>query len=239
MTTQANVPKDYTLMQAAQVIAGEYLATPRTYVDGDLGPVGMDIRGNLRATLVVGGTATPAPSTDDSDGRSTAPSLSLLTFGTRGFYFDGSTWSRIRGASATNVALAQSLGAQLTTLPGQWSVSNAAAANTQATASKAAGGAGVRHVFTGISASLASGSTAVTVPATPVLVVVRDGATGAGTIIWQRYVSVITTAGGCASIDLSGLNIPGSANTAMTVEFNAAGGVGSFESVSMQGYTVA
>lgn len=176
-------------------------------------------------------------STDDQDGRGTATALGLPTVGARGFLFSGgSSWDRAREASATNLAAQSGLGAQLVTLPGEWSITNAAAANTQATATKAAGAAGVRHVVTAINAKLAAGSGAVTLPVTPVRAVVRDGTTGAGTILWDGYLSIPATPGAADGLAATGLNIPGSAATAMTVEFNGAGGAGTFESVSLQGY---
>jgi hypothetical protein len=120
--------------------------------------------------------------------------------------------------------------------PVTWGVSNVPAANTQATISRGSGGAGVRHVCNSISASLYSGSTVVTVPATPVTVRLRDGASGAGTILWEQGISIPTTAGECNIINIAGLNILGTAATAMTLEFSGAGGAGSFETVSMSGY---
>jgi hypothetical protein len=138
------------------------------------------------------------------------------------------TAANVSGTSSTNVLM--------TTRPGNWTISAAPGANTQATATKAAGAAGVRHVCTGFQATIAAGSVAPTVPVTPVLVVLRDGATGAGTILWQTYVSVPATAGTMASVHVTGINVFGTTATAMTIEFNAAGGAGTFESVSLAGY---
>jgi len=66
--------------------------------------------------------------------------------------------------------------------------------------------------------------------------VLRDGATGAGTVLWSLQVSlpVNTT----WSFALGGLNIVGSAATAMTIETVAAPVAASFASVSMTGYDV-
>jgi hypothetical protein len=132
-------------------------------------------------------------------------------------------------------ALGDLAGRAMAIFPVTWTQVHTPAVNTQATTSKAAGAAGVRHVCNSISASLYSGSTAVTVPAAPVTVILRDGATGAGTILWQQGISVPTTAGGSQVINISGLNIIGTAATAMTLEFSGAGGAGSFESVHPHG----
>lgn len=116
--------------------------------------------------------------------------------------------------------------------PGNWTLTNAPAANTQATATRAAGAAGVRHVLTSIQATL----NAVAAVVAPLTVVVRDGASGAGTILWQDRVT--SPAGTDGRISISGLNIVGSAATAMTVEFTAAPGATNFETISATGYSV-
>lgn len=152
--------------------------------------------------------------------------------------FNGTTFDRMYGASAANLAGQSGKGANISAPPGQWSVVHAPAVNTQATASKAAGAAGVRHVCTGFVAGLASDGTGMTVPASPVYVVVRDGATGAGTIIYETVIGVVTTAGAATSIVVGGLNLVGTAATAMTAEFTAAGGAHSFETISISGYDV-
>lgn len=119
---------------------------------------------------------------------------------------------------------------------GDWAQGHTPAANTQATTTKAAGGAGVRHVCTSISATLVAGATAPT--ATTVEVALRDGATGAGTILWEQTIGIQAVAGATNAIHIAPLNIIGSANTAMTLEFSAAAGANTLESVSMTGYDI-
>src|SRR5690242_9481224 len=91
-------------------------------------------------------------------------------------------------AGAGNLTASVSSGILLYAPYATWSVVHAPAANNQATASKAAGAAGVRHVCTGITATLAAGASAPT--AVNVNVAVRDGATGAGTVLWQAVLSL-------------------------------------------------
>ena len=110
------------------------------------------------------------------------------------------------------------------------------AANTQATATKAAGGAGVRNVCTGITVVFGADATAPT--AISLTVALRDGATGAGTILWQARISLPAVAGAMSGIALSGLHIRGTANTAMTLEFSAAGGANTLQSVTLLGHTI-
>ena len=101
---------------------------------------------------------------------------------------------------------------------GEWVVSSAPAVSLQATATKAAGAAGVKHVARALSFGL-SASTAVA--ATIVVVNLRDGATGAGGILqsWQFALgaNVITP----MLIHLGGLDIRGTPAVAMTLEFSA------------------
>lgn len=114
--------------------------------------------------------------------------------------------------------------------PDEWSVQNTPAAATQATIGKAAV-LNYRHVCTGFTASIAAGATASGI----VTAVLRDGATGAGTILWSGKMAV--PIGGCAVISRNNLNVVGTKGTAMTMEFVGAGAAATEETVSMQGYT--
>lgn len=116
-----------------------------------------------------------------------------------------------------------------------WSLVNDPAANTQATATRAASSTGGVHVADCITATFVGGTTA---PAAIVgTVVIRDGATGAGTIVWAADIALKgNIAENPAPIAVCGLGIAGTANTAMTVEFTAAGGANSFETVTLTGY---
>jgi hypothetical protein len=135
-----------------------------------------------------------------------------------------------------NVASAAALSTQpvsnveLVTQPGEWTLTNAPVAATQATATRAAGGGTVRHVLKSIQASL----NAVAAQGAPVTVVVRDGASGVGTILWQDR--LMAPLGYSDRVSVEGLNIVGSANTAMTVEFTAAPAATNFETISASGY---
>ena len=133
------------------------------------------------------------------------------------------------GLLAPNVAPAE---IQTVALIGNWSQGNAPAVNTQATTTRAAGAAGVRHICT----SIAFVGSAVAAIAAPLVVNLRDGASGAGAILWTQQ--FIVPAGASFGLTLNGLSIVGSAATAMTLEFSAAPGVTNFESVSISGYDV-
>jgi hypothetical protein len=104
---------------------------------------------------------------------------------------------------------------------------------TQATISAPAGAAGVRNVCNALSFGLQSIGTI-----QPVIQVnLRDGATGAGTILWS--VSIGLAVSSYFAFSAAGLNIVGSAATAMTLEFSAAGAAATSESVALNGYTTA
>jgi hypothetical protein len=146
---------------------------------------------------------------------------------------NGTLNDKARSGSAANMSAATQSWGLVTAAPGEWTSVNIPAAATQATTTKAAGGAGVRHVCTGIVATVATGATA----QTPISVFLRDGASGGGSIVFAAVVAA--PANGTGVLALSGLHIVGSANTAMTLEFNAAGVTGSNEAVTLTGYSVA
>lgn len=123
-------------------------------------------------------------------------------------------------------------GAQAGT-PG-WSVNHSPAAATQATASRAAGAAGVRHVATAVTIIVSGGPVA---PAAQTLTFnLRDGGSGAGAVLASWTVGVEAVAGKTVVIELTGLNYQGTAATAMTLEGSAAPGANTLESVTLAGY---
>jgi hypothetical protein len=114
--------------------------------------------------------------------------------------------------------------------PTDWSINNNPAAATQASITRAAV-TGIRHICTSISFVLSTGAAA---QATVGQVALRDGTTGAGSVLWAAQ--AILPANGLWSVSLSDLAIPGTNGNAMTLEFVAAGVAGSFQSVNLTGY---
>jgi len=172
----------------------------------------------------------------DVDGQSPFPLLDFdnalgLAVVNRGLAFNGALWDRVRSASAVNLALLSGQGAQLQRRGGDWSEVGDPGLGAVASATRAAGGVGVRHVCTSITATLAAGATA----AGPLKVYLRDGLTGVGPVIFAAALSAPVQ--GVGVLTLSDLSIVGSANTAMTLEFVAAGPAGSQENVTLQGYS--
>jgi hypothetical protein len=146
-------------------------------------------------------------------------------------YSDGTNAETAWTASAANQAAANAgLHALTVAPPGQWIANHVPSTATLATVTKAAGSAGVRHVCTGIYASVSCDSTA----QTPIKIYLRDGATTAGTILWAG--TVAAPANGSGIIEISGLNILGTAATAMCGEFSGAGVTGSQCVVTITGY---
>lgn len=116
-----------------------------------------------------------------------------------------------------------------------WVVGLDPAVNTVATATRAASATGGAHVADCLTATLVAGTSAPA--AVNATVVLRDGLTGAGTILWSADFALAgAIADHPAPFALCGLAIPGTANTAMTVEFTAAGGANTFETVGLTGY---
>jgi hypothetical protein len=116
---------------------------------------------------------------------------------------------------------------------GAFNIVSNPAAGSQASASQAAAGATLRNVATGICFS--AGST--TAPALTALTVnLRDGATGAGTVKATFQIIIPASTGQNVVPFCTPVNIVGSYNTAMTLEFSA-GLTNLIESVSLQGYT--
>ena len=115
-------------------------------------------------------------------------------------------------------------------MSGYWSLSNRSSAGAAATASQASpagsanGGQQVR--LRALQVALA-GTTAGNDQ-----VVVRDGPSGTGTIIWTQDLSVV--ANGTASMDLADMDLRASIGNALTVEF-VNGVTGDRESVNAQG----
>lgn len=159
------------------------------------------------------------------------PTDALKTFGLGGV-FNNTTWDRTSGISAAKLTATTSTGTALNVPLSTWSVTSTPAVATQATASRAAGGAGVRHVATTLTVCIATGATA----QTPILAHLRDGATGAGTILRSFSFAAPVNGHGCESI--SGLAMIGTAATAMTIEFAAAGVAASQETVTLTGFSV-
>lgn len=111
---------------------------------------------------------------------------------------------------------------------------NNPAVNVQATATRAAV-TGKSHIVQTIHCTLNAGTVAPT--AAQVGVVLRDGATGVGTVLWASQMSLPAVAGQSSPpIEISGLTISGTPGNAMTLEFTAAGGANTFQTVAFTGF---
>jgi hypothetical protein len=141
----------------------------------------------------------------------------------------------IEAGNAAALAAQVSTKALLVTHPGQWSETHAPVVNTQATKSHTAGAAGVRHVCTWLAITLANNATGSV--QTLLTFNLRDGATGAGTILASFTLALPATAGECRVLSLSGLNLVGTAATAMTLESASAPAAQTAASVAFGGYT--
>lgn len=138
----------------------------------------------------------------------------------------------VRNAAA-NLAASQQSGAQMVAGPSQWSAFATPALAAQATCNRAAGGAGVRHVCKTITFTLSASTAPV---ATQMVIALRDGATGVGTIIWSLSIQV-PAAAFIQNLHITGIDVMGSANAIMCLEFTALL-ANLNESVAMTGYDV-
>jgi hypothetical protein len=109
-----------------------------------------------------------------------------------------------------------------------WAINHAPAAATQATTSKAAV-AGQRHITTGITICVDA-----TAAQTSLVFNLRDGATGAGTVLWTARLSGAASTNACLSS--GAIFIVGTTNTAMTLESSAAPAATNFATVSLAGF---
>lgn len=176
-----------------------------------------------------------AQALSDTLSNPTAPQMGAHTL-----LWDTSQWVRRKAAALTTFPVSttltgrNSVGAALIEKGARWSVIHNPAASSQATASIAAE-ASTRHVVDCIAFSAVSTSAPV---ATALTINVRDGATGAGTIIWTyQVVALAATGQNVTPHSICGLNLVGTTNTAMTLEFSALL-TNLIESVSISGYNV-
>ncbi len=151
--------------------------------------------------------------------------------------WNGATMDRARSASAANLALQSGLGTELATGPGEWATFSNPGGAVQASASRAAA-AGVRHV----AKSMVGDYFATGVLAAPSVnnLVLRDGLSGVGTILWSRALGLQLTPAGTTGVADHVMSPPvsivGTAGNAMTLEFTAAGPLNTFEVISLTGF---
>lgn len=141
----------------------------------------------------------------------------------------GGLSARQSSGSFASLGLRRSETAAMVTGPGEAAIpgaNNFAAATAAIATAAASGSATVINVCRAISVSLVT----VAIQA-PLRVVLRDGASGVGAILWSGAVSA--PAGGSAQIHLPGLCIVGSGNTAMTLETVGAPAAGNVVEVTL------
>lgn len=213
--------------------AGGFLDTPLMLNDNTDGVAPVDsprYLGDVARLTAYNGASFDRLRADNTGADGISGTLGSLSVASKLLGLSGAgTFSRIRIADAAFVSQLATAGALAVAEPGTWSIVHFPAANTQATVTRAAGGAGVRHVCQGISASTTGAGT------DNLTVRLRDGATGAGTILWECYVPRNPTLPYNA-INVTGLRIVGSPNTAMTLEFSGATSGNGFAGVALTGF---
>ena len=164
-----------------------------------------------------------------------------LSVGESGYNPFNNTWSQRVLANSVSNSQTEVFGSNnhgaplLAEKSGRWFAQSSPAAGAQATANHAAGGAGTFNIVDCV--GWAAGSTTAPV-LTSLQVNLRDGASGAGTVLqsWEVVISA-STGQNVAPFQFCGLNIRGSSNTAMTIEFSASL-ANLIESVNMSGWSL-
>lgn len=205
------------------------------------------LRGNNTGITLSNQNSGPNDTTsNNSSGPTDSGGANQFFFRTFPMLYDGNTqWQRNRGMTLASTVPASTLtarsvvGSQLIEKNSRWSVTSNPGAGMQATATIAAE-SNVRHVVDCVMWSAVSGGAVV---ATSTIITIRDGATGAGTILWQFVIAQITATGAGAQItppgSVCGLNLTGTTNTAMTAEWSSGGVVtNAAESISFSGFNV-
>lgn len=190
--------------------------------------VSVDANGNLQVTLAgqfsesLVGIVDPGGNQVNSDGESVdglgfnraLVAASILRL------YNGANLDRLRSVSAANLAAQSGIGAALTSGVGTNALQHSPAAGAQATISRAAQGAGIRNVCKGVGFGFSSG--AALGAASTVIINLRDGATGAGTILKSWIFDLPAAIIAPFAVELPVNDIPGTANVAMTLESSAA-----------------
>jgi hypothetical protein len=128
---------------------------------------------------------------------------------------------QIEGADGVSTVIVSTL-QSLRTAPGSgyWKAFSVPIVATAPSASQAAAGVGIKNILTGFLITF----TAIAAELIgTVYFTIRDGATGAGTILAQ--IPVVQALGSTFQFGLSGMYVPGTANTAMTMELTNQAGV--------------
>lgn len=153
---------------------------------------------------------------------------------------DRKVLTRVVGATDANRLDVNSLGAGIVAQAGYqnttWSTGHNPGANTKATITRASAGGSTKNVCTGFTVSLSAGTTAPA--AVQITVALIDGASGGGTYLWgPTVISLPAVAGAISAFTVNRKWFVGTAATGMTLEFSAAGGANTTETVTMDGTT--
>lgn len=115
-----------------------------------------------------------------------------------------------------------------------FTVTSNPAVNTTASVTHAAV-TGKQHICQTIHCTFNAGTSAP--GASQVSVVLRDGGSGVGAVLWATQMALQAVAGQASPVvEQSGLAVQGTTGNSMTLEFTAAGGANTFETVALTGF---
>lgn len=115
--------------------------------------------------------------------------------------------------------------------PGGSVITSVSAISTIASVTQAAPTNGIKRVVTAFSFRVAS---AIQLASGTVGCFVIDGATGTTTYLWREIIGITTTG---AEMRMNGLNLIGTANTALTIEFDKAV-TNAYQSVNLEWHSL-
>lgn len=165
---------------------------------------------------------------DGADGQSAEGVALLVQSRPMLWSASGDDWNRAREADTdTQGETTRKTGVQVTAKASEWTEVGEPAVAAQATATKAAGGAGTLHVCTGLTVCIATAAAA----AGPIKVRLLNGAA----TVWVGVLSAPAQSTGVIALD--GMAIVGGDNQAMVLQFDAAGPAGSQQTVTLHGYS--
>ncbi len=218
--------------QISHPVAGLYKASPSTLGDGDQDVLRMTSAGLLRVAVESGGTVGTAAG-DIANDAADSTSYPVKIGGKATTLPPAAVTEADRVNASFN--LQGSLRVEQTVSPQAWSLTHTSNAAAQGTATQAASSTGGKHVMTGFTAQLVGDATG---NADFVIINIRDGATGAGTVKMSHMAALASGANATGTpVVVTGLNIVGTANVAMTIEGSTVGATHTITRVNAWGYT--
>lgn len=212
--------------QNSKPVAAVYKSSPSTLSDGEQDVLHTDVNHGVLVSVIANSAGSTSQKVAGTAASGAAKSGNPVMVG---------------GQDGTNaVTLLTDSNGGLCPAPGSgaWSITNAAAVNNVATATKAAGTGSTKHACTGVQYSIWQDNTGTVSGAAGFTIAIRDGATGVGTVLWSLTFSFPLATNGASKEGWIAFPTPiiGSAATAMCVEFTSSALAHTGCTINAQGY---